>query len=79
MISLPFAIVVVVATWIFSAGITYGIFKSWKDQTQSRIDHHDEEIQEIKRLYVPRTEHDLGRTDLASRLERIERKIDALK
>lgn len=78
MISLPFAVVVIVATWLLSAGITYGILKTKIDNMTERINHHDEEIIALRHDFVPRKEHEVGYDNVVDRLTRIERKIDAL-
>lgn len=79
MISLPVAIAALFATWIFAAGLTYGVMKSWKESAEARMDAHARELEAIRRDFLPRIEFQNSREDMTNRLERIERKIDNLK
>ena len=71
MISLPYTIIVVVITWVLSAGITYGVFKT-------RLDAYEERLDRIEEQFVPRREYDAGSANLNNWLTRIERKIDVI-
>lgn len=67
--------VVVIVTWAMSAAVTYGIVTTRIEWLTQRMDNVEREIP----YYVPRTEYEGSRSDLAGRLDRIERKIDALR
>lgn len=67
-------IAVMVVTWALSAGVNYGIISARLDALNQRLDS----LENSRPTYVSRAEYNGNRQDLANRLDRIERKIDAL-
>lgn len=74
-LTIPAVIFLVVVTWAASALVTYGVITTRIEWLQQRV----EVLEKNESLFVPRTEYESGRADIANRLDRIERKIDALK
>jgi hypothetical protein len=74
-ISMPVVVLIVVLTWAVSAGITYGVLSTRLDWLVQRV----ENIEKNQSEYIQRPEYDTAARDLTNRLDRIERKIDALK
>lgn len=73
-LSIPQGVFIVLLTWAASSLITYGIVSTRIEWLMQRVDT----LERQGALYLPRTEYEGSRSDLASRLERIERKIDQI-
>lgn len=74
-VTLPVGIVILLLTWAASSLITYGIVSTRIEWLSQRVDTVERQMQ----TYVPRTEYDSSRSDIVSRLDRIERKLDQLR
>jgi len=74
-LSIPLVVVIVLLTWTMSAGVTYGILSTRIDWLGQRVDT----IEKQESFNIQRPEYDATKSDLDSRLDRIERKIDLLK
>lgn len=74
-ITLPVMVLIVLFTWAISAGVTYGILSTRIEWLSQRMDT----VERREQVYVERTEYDSAELGITGRLDRIERKIDALR
>ena len=74
-ISIPIMVLIILVTWAVSAGVTYGVLATRIDWLSQRV----EAVERIESQEIERPEYEAEKKDLDARLDRIERKIDALK
>ena len=65
-------VIIVLATWLFTAGMTYELAYSFRDETQRRITT----LEENERQYVTRPEYDHQEKFFSDWLTRVEIKLD---
>ena len=73
-LTIPTVVFVVLMTWIASSLVTYGVISTRIEWLSQRVDT----LEKSSSSFIPRTEYDARGADLAARLDRIERKIDAI-
>jgi hypothetical protein len=73
--NVPVMVFTVLLTWALSAGVTYGVLSTRIDWLAQRMDG----LERQSAQNIQRPEYETEKSDLDSRLDRIERKIDALK
>lgn len=67
-------ILIVVATWLVSTAVNWGVIQERQQDITRRQDAADRAVSQ----QVPRTEFDTWREEVDRRLERMEEKIDSL-
>lgn len=73
-LSIPATVFVVLLTWVASSLVTYGVVSTRIEWLGQRV----ENLEKSSADYVLRSEYTSRGADISSRLDRIERKIDAL-
>lgn len=67
-------VIIVVATWLVSTAVNWGVIQARQEESMRRQDAADRAIAQ----QLPRVEFDDWRDELGHRLDRLEEKIDTL-